>query len=74
MAIARSTNSRRANEKSCGSWPKGRSNRAIGTALFLGERTVEAHVRSIFVELGPRPEPDDHRRVLAVPTYLRAES
>ncbi|WP_431954805.1 protein kinase domain-containing protein [Nocardia lijiangensis] len=53
---------------------EGRSNRAIGAALFLGERTVEAHVRSIFVKLGLQPEPDDHRRVLAVLTYLRADS
>ncbi|WP_369027848.1 LuxR C-terminal-related transcriptional regulator, partial [Nocardia farcinica] len=40
---------------------EGRSNKAIGAALFLGERTVEAHVRAIFVKLGLHPEPDDHR-------------
>ncbi len=51
---------------------EGRSNRAIGAALFLGERTVEAHVRSIFLKLGLQPEPEDHRRVLAVLTHLRA--
>lgn len=50
---------------------EGRSNRAIGAALFLGERTIETHVRSIFVKLGLQPEPDDHRRVLAVLTHLR---
>ncbi|MBF6435206.1 protein kinase [Nocardia cyriacigeorgica] len=51
---------------------EGRSNKAIGAALFLGERTVEAHVRAIFVKLGLHPEPDDHRRVLAVLEHLRS--
>lgn len=50
---------------------EGRSNRAIGAALFLGERTVEAHVHAIFGKLGLPPEPDDHHRVPAVLTYLR---
>ncbi|MBJ8346237.1 protein kinase [Antrihabitans sp. YC2-6] len=53
---------------------EGRSNKAIGAALFLGERTVEAHVRSIFGKLGLAPEPEDHRRVLAVLTHLRETS
>ncbi|AKE89479.1 MULTISPECIES: protein kinase domain-containing protein [Rhodococcus] len=51
---------------------EGRSNRAIGAALFLGERTVEAHVRAIFLKLGLHPEPEDHRRVLAVLKHLEA--
>lgn len=50
---------------------EGRSNRAIGATLFLGERTIETHVRGIFTKLGLQPEPDDHRRVLAVLTHLR---
>lgn len=51
---------------------QGRSNRAIGASLFLGERTVEAHIRSIFLKLGLHPEPEDHRRVLAVLTHLES--
>lgn len=50
---------------------EGRTNQAIGKSLFLGERTVEAHIRRIFLKLELRPEPEDHRRVLAVLTYLR---
>nr|WP_281180582.1 protein kinase [Rhodococcus phenolicus] len=51
---------------------EGRSNRAIGATLFLGERTVEAHIRSIFLKLGLHPEPEDHRRVLAVLEHLES--
>ena len=51
---------------------EGRSNRAIAERLYLSEKTVEAHVRSIFTRLGLMPSNDDHRRVLAVLSYLRA--
>jgi serine/threonine-protein kinase len=51
---------------------QGRSNSAIGRALFLSEKTVEAHVRHVFTKLGLQPTPDGHRRVLAVVTVLRA--
>ena len=50
---------------------EGRSNRAIGSKLFLSPKTVESHVNGIFVKLGLRPAADDHRRVLAVLAYLQ---
>lgn len=53
---------------------QGRSNQSIGEKLFLSAKTVEAHVHSIFVKFDLRPTADDHRRVLAVLTYLRSES
>jgi DNA-binding NarL/FixJ family response regulator len=51
---------------------EGRSNKAICAKLFLSPKTVETHVNSIFTKLGLMPAPDDHRRVLAVLTFLRA--
>jgi DNA-binding NarL/FixJ family response regulator len=51
---------------------EGRSNSAICDLLFLSPKTVETHVGSILSKLGLPPAPDDHRRVLAVLTYLRS--
>jgi DNA-binding NarL/FixJ family response regulator len=51
---------------------EGRSNQAIGERLFLSPKTVEGHVRSIFIRLDLSASPDDHRRVLAVLAFLRA--
>jgi DNA-binding NarL/FixJ family response regulator len=51
---------------------EGRSNHAIADALVVTERAVEKHVTSIFSKLSLPPTAEDHRRVLAVLTYLRA--
>ena len=49
---------------------EGRSNKAIAERLVVTEHTVEKHVKSILGRLRLRQSPDDHRRVLAVLTYL----
>jgi len=51
---------------------EGRSNSAIASSLHMSEKTVEGHVRGIFMKLELEPAEEDHRRVLAVLTYLRA--
>ena len=50
---------------------EGRSNAAIGERLFITLRAVEKHVTSIFTKLGLPATAEDHRRVLAVLTFLR---
>jgi DNA-binding NarL/FixJ family response regulator len=51
---------------------QGRSNAAIGRALACSAKTVEFHVRSIFMKLDLEPHPDDNRRVAAVVAWLHA--
>jgi serine/threonine-protein kinase PknK len=49
---------------------QGASNVGIARHLFVTEGTVEKHVRSILSKLRLPENPDDHRRVIAVLTYL----
>jgi DNA-binding NarL/FixJ family response regulator len=51
---------------------QGRSNGAIARQLVLNEKTVERHIAGIFTKLGLIQEPDVHRRVLAVLSFLGA--
>ena len=52
---------------------EGRSNQAIARRLVVTERAVEKHVTSIFDNLGLMPAAEDHRRVLAVLSFLRSQ-
>jgi DNA-binding NarL/FixJ family response regulator len=51
---------------------EGRSNAGIGRRLWVTEGTVEKHVRSILAKLTLPEAEEDHRRVLAVLTFLDA--
>ncbi len=50
---------------------EGRTNRAIADGLVISVHAVEKHVTSIFSKLGLAPTVEDHRRVLAVLTFMR---
>jgi DNA-binding NarL/FixJ family response regulator len=50
---------------------EGRSNTSIARTLVVSDGAVEKHVRNIFTKLRLPPDEEQHRRVLAVLTYLR---
>jgi DNA-binding NarL/FixJ family response regulator len=52
---------------------EGRSNAGIAKRLWVTEGTVEKHVRSILAKLNLPAAEEDHRRVLAVVTFLQAQ-
>jgi DNA-binding NarL/FixJ family response regulator len=52
---------------------EGLSNQGIAERLVLDPKTIEGHVTRIFSKLGLEPTGADHRRVLAVLTYLRQD-
>lgn len=49
---------------------EGRSNAGIAHQLWISEGTVEKHIRSILTKLSLPETDEDHRRVLAVLTFL----
>jgi DNA-binding NarL/FixJ family response regulator len=51
---------------------EGRTNAAIANAMVITRGAVEKHISNIFSKLDLAPTNDDHRRVLAVLTFLRA--
>lgn len=51
---------------------EGRTDRGIREALWLSQKTVEAHTRSIFRKLDLPATPSENRRVHAVLTFLRS--
>jgi len=57
-----------------GAMAEGKSNQGIAEALFVTAAAVEKHVTAIFQKLDLGPTPTEHRRVLAVLTYLRGSS
>jgi len=53
---------------------EGRTNLGIARRLWLTQRTIETHIASILAKLGLVAGEEDHRRVLAVITFLNHRS
>lgn len=51
---------------------EGRSNDAISAELRISPKTLETHIGTIYSKLGLEPSATDHRRVLAVLSYLQS--
>lgn len=49
---------------------QGRSNTAIAQQLVVSDGAIEKHISSIFSKLDLAPPDTEHRRVLAVPTFI----
>jgi DNA-binding NarL/FixJ family response regulator len=56
-----------------GRMAEGRSNTAIAQELVLTVGAVEKHIANIFMKLRLPPSESDHRRVLAVLTYMQGQ-
>ena len=52
---------------------QGMANAPIAAALEISEHTLQRHIGSVFAKLDLPVSSEDHRRVLAVLTYLRAQ-
>jgi DNA-binding NarL/FixJ family response regulator len=55
-----------------GDMAEGKSNRGIAESLYVSQAAVEKHVRSIFRKLDLPPTALEHRRIVAVLTFIRA--
>jgi DNA-binding NarL/FixJ family response regulator len=49
---------------------EGRSNAGIARRIYVSEGTVEKHIRAVLTKLDLPATEDDHRRILAVLSYL----
>jgi len=52
---------------------RGLTNAALSQELFLSSKTIEGYVRSVFTKLGLEQSEREHRRVVAVLHFLRAQ-